>query len=130
MDIILKKSIISEKSMKLAKQGLYTFLVDKFARKKEIKKAAEDQFGVNVVSLKTANFKGEVKLQRNRRKQYTTSQFKKAWIRLKTGQGIDLFVSEPSSAKSDDMEEIKEKKSFLKGTKVRIEKKKGNKNVG
>ena len=124
MNILLKKPLISEKSMKLVSAGWYTFLVSKGARKQGIKKMVDEQFGVVVTSIKTANFKGKVKLQRNKRKQYTTADFKKAWVKLKEGQKIDVFIvqSPPEESSGKEVKEIKEKKSLLKGTKVKIEK--------
>lgn len=120
MLVILKSPVISEKSMKLASTGYYTFLVNPKARKPVIRKAIEDEFGVNVISIKTANFKGEEKLQRNKRGYTTTSGFKKATVQLKNGQKISLFETQVEE-KPQAKEEVKEKKSLLKGTKVKIE---------
>lgn len=103
--------------MKLAKEGLYTFLVEKNARKNLIAQVVEDQFGVDVISVKTANFKGEIRMQRMKRAYYNVPGFKKALVRVKKGQKIGLFETETSEEK----EEVKEKKSLLKGTKVKIE---------
>lgn len=124
MDIILQKPIISEKSMKQAKSGWYTFLVNRGARKPVIAKAVEDQFGVNVTAVKTANFKDEVRFQRGKRKHFTISGYKKAIVSLKKGQKIGLFVAEePAKVETaEGPQEVKEKKSLLKRTKVRIEK--------
>lgn len=103
--------------MKLAKEGVYTFLVEKNARKNLIAQVVEDQFGVDVISVKTANFKGEIRMQRMKRAYYNVPGFKKALVRVKKGQKIGLFETETSEEK----EEVKEKKSLLKGTKVKIE---------
>lgn len=120
MDNVLKKPVISEKSMKLAAGGLYTFLVDKKAAKPEIVKAVQERFSVNVVSVKTANFKAERKMQRGRKGYFTVAGFKKALVSLKNGQKIAYFETEEK--KPEAKEEVKEKKSLLKGTKVKIEK--------
>lgn len=118
MDIVLKKPIISEKSMRLASKGMFTFIVDKNARKPLITHAIENKFGVNVVAIKTVNFKEQLKLQRNRRGYFAIPEFKKAIVQLKSGQKIALFEAEKEEAPK---EEVKEKKSLLKGTKVKIE---------
>lgn len=126
MNIILKKPIISEKSMKLAKDGWYTFWVEKSARKPVIARAIEDQFGVNVVAIKTANFKNENKTQRSRKGSFTLRGFKKAVVALKKGQKIGLFTAE-EPVKVETAEgpgEVKEKKSLLRKTKIKIEKEK------
>lgn len=121
MDIILKKPVITEKSMKLAKEGLFTFLVDPKARKPQISKAVKDLFGVDIVSVKTANFKGESKRQRGRGDYIKTSGFKKAIIQLKKGQKIGLFEEE-KKVEEEVASKVKEKKSLLRGTRVKIEK--------
>ncbi len=139
MYIIIKRPIISEKTMTLAKSGLYTFEVDKKARKDAILKAVKAQFEVDVMSVKTVNSKGIRKQQRNRKGYYDTSAVKKAYIQVKPGQKIAVFeaMTTPqqdevvvTSPEGEPMPEVKEKKSLLKGTKVKIEKttsKKGKK---
>lgn len=124
MNIILKKAVISEKSMKMAKEGWYTFLVEKSARKPVIAKAVEDQFGVDVVAIKTANFKEENKTQRSRKGRFTLPGFKKAVVALKKGQKIGLFTAEePVKVETaEGLGEVKEKKSLLRKNKVKIEK--------
>lgn len=126
MNIILHKPIISEKSMKLAKSGWYTFVVSRDVRKPVIAKAVEEQFGVNVLAVKTANFKDEVKRQRGKRGYFTVSGYKKAMVALKKGQKIDLFVAEEPVAveTAEGLPEVKEKKSLLRKTKIKIEKEK------
>lgn len=86
---ILKKPIITEKSMKLAKEGKYTFEVDKNANKIEIRGAVEKLFNVKVVKINTANYDGKTK----RVGRYTgkTNAFKKAIVTLEEGQTIDIF---------------------------------------
>lgn len=128
MDIILRKPVVSEKSMKLAKAGLYTFLVSGDARKPEIEREVEQRFRVDVIAVKTANFKGRSRLQRSRKGYFMVAGFKKALVQLKKGQTIGLFVPEPGKVEESEESkgpkepEVKEKKSLLKGTKVKIEK--------
>lgn len=118
---MLKRPVFSEKSMQLAKGGWYTFLVDKKARKPEITTALEKAFGVNIVAIKTASFKAQTKQQRSRKGYFTVPAFKKAVVQLKSGQKIGLFETEKAEVETAEAS-VKEKKSLLKGTKVKIEK--------
>ncbi|MFZ5966791.1 MAG: 50S ribosomal protein L23 [Bacillota bacterium] len=58
---IVKKPIISERSMDDMADKKYTFKVDKRANKTEIKKAVEKIFGVKVDKVNTINVTGKVK---------------------------------------------------------------------
>lgn len=133
--IVLLQPVISEKSMGLTKQSYFTFLVDRRARKPEIKAAVKEQFNVDVLNVKTMNIKSQTKLQRTRRGYFTVSAQKKAVVQLKAGQMISLFEIEAegpggapkeevtvTTAEGEPMTEVKEKKSLLKGTKVKVEK--------
>lgn len=125
MSIVLKQPLLTEKSMKLAKNGYFTFLVDKDARKPDVVHSVKALFGVDPISIKVANYKGGVKLQRNRKGITKTAGYKKAMVQLKKGQKINIFqpVEEKVEIKTAEGEVItKEKKSMLKGTKVKIEK--------
>lgn len=88
---ILIKPIITEKSMKDASLGWYTFSVNRAANKKEIKKAVEDQFKVNVLMVKTQTVKGKTKRVGRRRQEVKGSPWKKAIVKLGAEQKIDLF---------------------------------------
>lgn len=57
---IVKRPIITEKSMELIEENKYTFEVDKNANKAEIKHAIETIFeGVKVKKVRTLNFTGK-----------------------------------------------------------------------
>jgi len=123
--IILKRPIITEKSMLLAKGGLYTFEVDKNASKIQIGKRVAEKFGVKVVDVKTIMVKGETKSQRKVRKNYKTAGFKKALVRVEKGQTIAIFETPKeqaivTTAESEPIK-LKEKKDFLGRTKVKVE---------
>lgn len=107
--------------MRLAGQGLYTFLVDKDANKGSIAQAVENKFDVSVISVKIISYKDEVKQQRRIRHAYTIRGSKKALVRLKPGQKIKIFEAEESPTPPEAKKATKEKKSLLKGTKVKIE---------
>ncbi len=68
--IIIKRPIITEKSMKLAQGNFYTFEVDKNATKTQIAKKIAEKFSVKVISVKTINVKGYTKSQKKVRKTY------------------------------------------------------------
>lgn len=123
---LIKKPIISEKSLKDAKAGFYSFVVEKAAKKQEIAKAIENMFDVNVIDINTSNYKDEKRQQRRVRSSYIISGFKKAVVKLKKGQKIGLFEAETVEVETAGSIEgepvVKEKKSMLKGTKVKIEK--------
>ncbi|OGE25974.1 50S ribosomal protein L23 [Candidatus Daviesbacteria bacterium RIFCSPHIGHO2_02_FULL_41_14] len=124
MKILIEKPYITEKSMQLAGTGLYTFKVLQTATKEEIKKIVHSKFNVDVVSVRTISMKPLSKMQRSRKGYFTRSGFKKALVQLKKGQKIALFeaVSTKDSVDPSELETtVKEKKSLLKGTKVKIE---------
>ncbi|MBK1792693.1 50S ribosomal protein L23 [Persicirhabdus sediminis] len=68
----------------------YVFQVDCNANKLEIKRAIEELFGKKVESVRTCNYAGKKK--RNRRADAgRTANWKKAIVRLKEGESIDLI---------------------------------------
>lgn len=127
MDIIITKPIITEKSMKMANESLYTFAVNPKATKLQVAKFVAEKFNVKVVSVKVVNIKGKTKMQKRTRGSYQTSGIRKAIVQLSKGQKIGLFepkVTEPEATvtKAESDTNIKEKRNILKGTKVKIEK--------
>lgn len=88
---ILIRPLISEKSIKDTAKNLYTFEVVKDADKANIKKAVEQTFSVNVVSVRTVIVKGKTKRVGKKRTEIKKSAWKKAIVELKPEQKIDLF---------------------------------------
>src|SRR5688500_8286679 len=125
--VVLQKPIITEKTMKLANVGVYTFAVSKDANKQSIAKAVTDKFSVKVESVRIINVKGGHKTQRKVRNYYQTSRIKKAIVQVGKGEKISIFDAEiPKEAEvitAGEMEPIKERKNILRGTKVKVEKK-------
>ncbi len=123
--IILKKPIISEKSMKLAASGLYTFEVDKGANKSLVAKAVAEKFNVKVLSVNIINVKGRMKSQKKVRKSYRAGGMKKAMVQLGKNEKIALFETPKEEAVVTTGEgepiRMKEKKDLLGRTKVKIE---------
>lgn len=124
--IILKRPIITEKSMKLAQNGLYTFEVSKETTKPQAAKAVADKFNVKVLKVKVINVKGKTKSQKKVRKSYLTSGYKKAIVHIQKGQTIPVFETPKEEAVVTTSEgepiKLREKKDILGRTKVKIEK--------
>lgn len=89
--IILKRAIISEKSLIDASYGRYTFEVSLKASKEEIAKAVKEIFNVDAQGVKTLVVKGRTKRALKTRKNIKVTSWKKAIIKVKSGQKIDLF---------------------------------------
>jgi large subunit ribosomal protein L23 len=70
-------------------QRTYPFAVDARANKIQIREAVESLFKVEVESVNTANRKG--KKRRRGRRIGRTPNWKKAYVRLREGQAIELF---------------------------------------
>ena len=90
---IIKKPVVSEKSMNQMVNKKYTFIVHKDATKNQIKDAVEKLFeGAKVDEVNTMNNDGKV-----RRRGYTvgrTNSYKKAIVTLKEdSKEIELFNS-------------------------------------
>lgn len=82
--------VLTEKSLKEAKEGRYTFYVDMGLNKYQIKELIEKTFGVNVVRTRTMVNKGEVKTTMQGRKKIVKPR-KKAIVVLKEKEKIDIF---------------------------------------
>ncbi len=89
---IIKRPIITEKSMQLVESGnKYTFSVDKRANKIQIKKAVEELFDVNVLSVNVINAKPKKK--RVGRYEGYKNQVTKAIVTLSEDDKIEIFSS-------------------------------------
>lgn len=124
--IIVLRPIITEKSMKLAQSGLYTFEVDKNATKPQVAKIVADKFKVKVMKVRVINVKGKIKSQKRVRKSYQTTGFKKALVQVEKGAKIAIFETPKEEATVTTAEgepiKLKEKKDILGRIKVKIEK--------
>ena len=82
---------LSEKATLLQEvNNEYVFKVDRRANKLEIKRAVEQLFGVKVTGVRTCNYQGKRKRVR-RSDEGRTARWKKAMVRLKDGDSIDLI---------------------------------------
>ena len=90
LNSILVAPVVSEKSQSLAKkENKYTFKVSKTANKYQIKKAVEDFYNVDVVSVNVLNRKGKrVRSGRNLGKR---KDERYALVSVTKGKAIDIF---------------------------------------
>lgn len=87
---IIKTTLVSERSTNLrTDQNKYIFKVDRKANKLEIRKAVEELFKVKVEDVTTMMMYGKPK--RMGRFEGRRSDWKKAIVKLKKGETIELF---------------------------------------
>ena len=94
MHQVLIRPLITEKMSNLTADELkYGFLVNPNSNKIEIARAIEEKFNVHVESVKTINHPGKTKTQFRKGGRFTgkSAKFKKAIIKLREGESIDLF---------------------------------------
>jgi len=87
---VIRSPLITEKSTQGSEHNKVSFKVAKCATKKEIKDAVESLFGVEVRQVNTINVMGKTKIFRGHRGQ--RSDYKKAIVRIKEGQNIDIMT--------------------------------------
>ncbi len=87
---IIRKLLVTEKNnLAMEQDNCYTFQVDPFANKLEIKRAIEEIYKVTVLRVNTMNRKG--KLRRERTMKYgQTSATKRAMVTLKADDKIEV----------------------------------------
>ena len=89
---IIKKPVLTEKSMNAMAEKKYTFLVHPDATKSQIKEAVEKMFeGTKVANVNTINYDGKTR----RRGMVTgkTAKSKKAYVQL-TAESADIELFE------------------------------------
>lgn len=85
------KPLRTEKSLRQAALGRYTFAADLRVNKTDIKHSVEKLFGVQVTKVQTAIMPGK-SYRTGRKAGYANrSDWKKATVTVKSGQKIDLF---------------------------------------
>lgn len=90
---ILIKPIVSEKVSLLNEQDKYGFVVRKGANKVEIKKAVEEMYGVNVLTVNTMIMPGKPKTRYTKSKIINGNKpsYKKAIVTVAEGEFIDFY---------------------------------------
>ena len=86
---IIRRPLLTEKSLQGSEEGAYSFEVERSATKPQIKKAVETIFNVRVLNITTSIVRGKTKrLGQNSGKR---PNWKKATVQLQDGQFIDFF---------------------------------------
>lgn len=129
MQAILKRPIITEKTMKLVTSGFFTFEIDKNANKLDVAKIVKAKFSVDPISVRIINTKSETKQQRRVRGTFRKAGIKKAIVQLKAGQKIAIFETESQiedeavvTTGEGEPKVLRERKDIFRGTKVKVEK--------
>jgi len=87
---VIRRPVITEKStIERESQNIVTFAVHPDANKQEIKRAVETLFDVKVEDVRTLNVRG--KMRRVGRTQGQRPGWKKARVRLRSGDSIEFF---------------------------------------
>lgn len=89
-DVIIAP-VITEKSMKDAGRGRYTFKVASQANKPFIKQAIEEKFKVKVLKTFVSLVKGRTDRRGVKREEFIKTSWKKATVQLAKDQKIALF---------------------------------------
>ncbi len=87
---MILEPVITEKSTNLAKEGKYTFRVDKGLTKDKIRALISKVFGVTVLKVRTLKERGEIKRGASGRKKIIKPT-KKAVVQLKGKEKIEIF---------------------------------------
>lgn len=88
---VLKRPIITEKSLSDAARGIFTFEVNLDASKNIIRKTIEDIYKVHVKKITSAHLKGKKRLTGKKRVPVYKPGRKKVWVKLAPTEKIDLF---------------------------------------
>ena len=113
MQSIIKRPVITEKTLASAAIGWYTFAVPLSARKEHISKAVAESYKVDVLEVRTRTMHGKIHRVGKKMAQIARQDWKKAAVRLKAGQHIDVFETvqqQVSEVKKEVKKEVKAKK--------------------
>ena len=87
---IVIRPVITEKTLRMAeRENAYTFRVRPNANKIQVRDAVERLFNVSVTRVRTQNFMG--KFRRVGRYTGSTSNWKKAVVKVKDGDAIEFY---------------------------------------
>ena len=91
---VIRRPIVTERSVEGASEHKYTFEVARDATKIDIRRAAEEIFGIKVLSVNTMNVRGKKKRYAAGRPEGTTPSWKKAIITTtEDSKSIEFFDS-------------------------------------
>lgn len=106
---VIKQAVLSEKTYRQMEDGKYTFLVNRYADKKAIAKAVENQFSVKVTKVNVLTKASKTKRIARTRKTVKTASGKKAVVYLQKGQSITMLS--PKTAAKDKKAKVEKDKS-------------------
>ena len=87
---VIVRPLLTEKGVrKQTENNIYGFEVNVKATKKAVKAAVEELFDVHVVNVRTMTRKGKPRVVRYKR--CRTPEWKKALVKIREGESIDLF---------------------------------------
>ena len=89
--VVIKKPVVTEKSMANQQKSVYTFIVAPDATKPEVKQSVEKAFNVKVDEVRTVKVKGKYKRMKNQLLQGKRKDWKKAYVTLKEGFRLDII---------------------------------------
>jgi large subunit ribosomal protein L23 len=88
---VLKRPIMTEKSLILSDDNKYVFEVDRRANKMQVKQAIEARFGVTVLNVRIINMKAKTRKRSMKQVAIRKQPWKKAIITLAAGDSIQMF---------------------------------------
>lgn len=88
---VIRKPVLTEKSLQEATEGKFTFEVDLKANKNQIASEIKKAFKVDVQSVRTRILKGKRRRIRGTFRQKEASVLKRATVKLAEGQKINVF---------------------------------------
>jgi large subunit ribosomal protein L23 len=95
MRYVVKKPLITEKSLNRAAKGWYTFAVDISAAKQAIASHVAKLYGVTVVSVRTMRMPGKTHRVGRKLRTAVSPDWKKAIVHVAPGQTIEAFAVAP-----------------------------------
>ena len=99
---IIIKPVITELAIGEAASGKYTFAVQPWANKSQIRRSISDAFSVHVLSVQTRIMKGKSKRAGTKRTLIKASLWKKATVTLQKNEKISLFEPGGTSGEEDE----------------------------
>lgn len=89
--LVIRKPVVTEKSMAGQAKSVYTFLVAVESTKPEILQSVEKAFSVKVQDVRTVVVKGKTKRSRNQVHEGKRKTVKKAYVTLQEGHRLDII---------------------------------------
>nr|YP_009254374.1 ribosomal protein L23 [Verdigellas peltata]CZF96627.1 ribosomal protein L23 [Verdigellas peltata] len=91
---LIKKPILTKKTLQLINLNQYTIEVDKRVTKPILKQLIEKLFNVNVYKINTYNLTKKKRITNSRNQKKSKSYLKRAIITLKSDQTLPIFLNQ------------------------------------